>query len=118
MDLFQFNLQKPELRARWYARAVQILSGKDEALRTLWPKTIWGSAWNPSTAPMWRVEADPGMVDALRQIEKTGSPEDQKLASDALQALAKSPPPVGAANGSQPIRPETNSTPAVPATNR
>ena len=44
MDLFQFNLQKPELRARWYARAVQILSGKDEALRTLWLKTIWGSA--------------------------------------------------------------------------
>jgi hypothetical protein len=110
MTLLQFDSQKAELRARWYARAVQILSGKDEALRLLWLKCIWGSAWNPITAPMWRIEADPALVNSLREIERTGSQEEQELAGKALLALATSAQPDGAANRSQPIRPETNST--------
>jgi hypothetical protein len=110
MTLLQFGTQQPERRTRWYARAVQILSGKDEALRLEWLTYIWGNAWNPSTAPMWRIEADPALVESLRQIERIGSQKEQELASKALLALATSAQPDGAANRSQPIRSETNST--------
>ena len=110
MNLLHFGTQQPERRARWYARAVQILSGKDEALRIEWLTYIWGNAWNPGTAPMWRIEADPGLVDSLRQIERIGSQKEQELASKALLALATSAQPARAANRSQPIRSETNST--------
>ena len=102
--LLGFDSQKPEVRGRWYARAVQILSGKDEALRLQWLTYILGNALNPSTAPMWRIEADPALVDSLRQIERMGSQKEPELASKALLALATSAQPGGAANRSQPIR--------------
>jgi hypothetical protein len=87
MMLLRFDSQKPEPRARWYARAVQILSGKDEALRVQWLSFIWFNAY-PGTAPMWRIEADPVLVDSVRQIARTGSQKEQELASKALHALS------------------------------
>jgi hypothetical protein len=110
MMLLRFDSQKPEVRTRWYARAIQIFSGKDEALRLQWLNYILLNASNPITATMWRIEADPALVDSLRQIERMGSQKEQDLASKALLALATSAQPNGAANRSQPIRSETNST--------
>lgn len=91
MTLLQFDSSIPEVRARWYARAVKFLSGKDEALRRLWLQDIWGNVSNPSTAPMWQIEADPALVESLRQIAGTGSKEEKELASKAVEALAKKP---------------------------
>lgn len=88
MTLLRFDSIIPEVRARWYARAVKFLSGKDEALRMLWLQVIWGNVWNPSTAPMWQIEADPALVESLRQIAGTGSKEEKELASKAVKALA------------------------------
>lgn len=91
MTLLNFGSSDPEVRARWYARAVKFLSGNDEALRMLWLQDIWGNVWNPSTAPMWQIDADPALIESLRQIEGTGSKEEKELASRAIMALAKKP---------------------------
>ena len=89
MVLLRFD--RPELRAQWYARAVKFLSEKDEALRMLWLQVIGGNVWNPSTAPMWKIEADPALVESLRQIARTGSKKEKELASEAVKALAMKP---------------------------
>jgi len=86
MTLLQFDSQKPESRADWYARAVKYLSGQDEALRSGWLSYIVSNVSNPATAPMWRIEADPGLVASLRQIEKTGPQKDQELAGKAMHS--------------------------------
>ena len=92
MELMKFNSEIPELRARWYARAVKFLSGKDEALRMLWLQVICGNVSNPSTALMWRIEADPALVESLRQIARTGSKKEKELASESVKALAMKRP--------------------------
>ena len=89
MRLLKFNADIPELRARWYAHAVKFLSGKDEALRMLWLQVIGGNVYNPLTAPMWRIEADPALVESLRQIARTGSKKEKELAAMAVKALSQ-----------------------------
>ena len=101
MVLLKFDSEKPELRARWYARAVKFLCGQDEALRMLWLQVIGGNVWNPSTAPMWKIEADPALVESLRQIARTGSKKEKELASEAVKALT--------------IKRKTTAKPDVPA---
>jgi hypothetical protein len=91
MTLLQLDSSLPEVRARWYARAVKFLSGKDEALRIRWLQTIWGTVSNPATAPMWKIEADPALVESLRQIARTGSKKEKELASKAGEALTLKP---------------------------
>jgi hypothetical protein len=89
MTLLRFYDLKPELRAHWYARAVECLSGKDEALRLQWMSYIFFNVWNPSTAPMWRIDADPALVATLRQAELEGSPKDKDLAGKIMEAFAR-----------------------------
>ncbi len=88
MELLEFNSELPELRARWYAGAVKFLTGKDEALRMLWLQVIWGNVSNPSTAPMWKIDAYPALVESLGQIARTGSKKEKEIASETLKALA------------------------------
>lgn len=92
MRLLKFNSEQPELRARWYARAVKFLSAKDDALRLLWLGTICGNVSNPSTAPMWKIEAEPALVEALRQIVRNGSMQEQELARESVTALEATSP--------------------------
>ena len=89
MALLEFDSQAPAARWKWYARAKQFLLDNDETIRSRWLSDIYFSAWNPSTAPMWRVEADPGLIETLCQVERTGSQTEQELASRTLQALGK-----------------------------
>ena len=87
MELLQFGSQEPGLRANWYAHATRFLSDNDESVRWRWLLEIASNVGNPITAPMWKIEADPAMVEALRQIEKTGLPKEQELAGQALRSL-------------------------------
>jgi hypothetical protein len=87
MTLLRFDSQKPEIRAQWHAHAVKFLSGKDEALRLQWLEFIWGNVWNPSTAPMWRIDADPALVESLKQIQRTGSKKETDLATKILNSI-------------------------------
>ena len=89
MVLLRFNSQTPEWRARWYARAVENLAHKDAEVRKLWLQVIWGNVANPSTAPMWRVQADPKLVESLEQIARAGSDPEKEAAEGALSAFKK-----------------------------
>ncbi len=87
MRLLQFGYGSPQMRSQWYARAVKFLSDENEETRLLWLTHIWSNVWNPSTAQMWLIESDPGLLEALRRVEETGTSKEQELARKAVQAL-------------------------------
>jgi hypothetical protein len=115
-------LRFPESPGAWNARAVEFLSGKDEALRLLWVFYIWDNVRNPFTAPMWRIKADPKLVESLRQLELTGQKEVREYARKILEAFTTGHRPDAqqdaAANRSQPVPPSTNRPSAAPGSGR
>ena len=89
MRLFQFDDTRGEGRSQWYAQAVKFLSSADEATRLLWLQVISGNTCNPSTADMWRVQADPSLLEALRKVEKAGSNQEKECARNSIKALTE-----------------------------
>jgi len=87
MRLLRFDSENPETRAQWHTHAVKFLSGKDAALRRQWLDYIWMNVWNPSTAPMWRIDTNPTLVKSLQQIQQSGAQKEQELATKILNAL-------------------------------
>lgn len=87
IELYQFNSQKPELRARFYARAIQLLSDPSGAIRLRWLHYIRHNVWNPSTAPMWRIEPYPPLIAKLRDIKHNGNPNERELAAKTLEVF-------------------------------
>lgn len=89
MNLLGFGSGKPELRAKFYERSVQHLSHEDAAVRNEWLVYLQMNAWNPSTAEMWRIESDPGLIAKLKEIEAFGSPNERELATKTINTLSK-----------------------------
>ena len=89
MMLFEFDSLQPDARAKYYTRAIEFLSGTNETLRSHWLCYVYSNVSNPSTAPMWRIEAAPGLISKLKEIRRTGLPTDAETAGKALDALLR-----------------------------
>jgi hypothetical protein len=78
-------------REKFYARAVELLSDPDEAVRSHWLIYTYLNASNSATAPMWRIEPNPDLIKKLEDIQMNGLPKEQELAAKALNALRDNP---------------------------
>lgn len=77
-------------RKRWYTRAITELAG-DPSTRLLWLQSLAGSTLNPSTAPMWRVGPDPGLIAALEHIARSGEAGTSLLAQQIIEHFHTTP---------------------------
>ena len=87
MRLYDFDSTNLEMKNEFYLRAVHFLSSPKESQRLNWLNYIYFDVWNPSTAPMWRFEANDALVKKLKEIATSGASKERDIAQKILVLL-------------------------------